>query len=41
MYLFGFDKRYVHKFQVRFNNLTLEVTKKQLKVASWGLKRTN
>ena len=32
--LSGFDKRYLQKFQVRFNNLTLEVNKKQLKVAS-------
>ena len=30
----GFDKRYLQKFQVHFNNLTLEVTKNQLKVAS-------
>ena len=29
-----FVKRYLKKFQVRFNNLTLEVNKKQLKVAS-------
>ena len=34
IYLSGFDKRYLQKFQVRFNNLTLEVNKKQLKVAS-------
>ena len=34
IYLSGFDKRYHHKFHVRFNNLTLEVFKKQLKVAS-------
>ena len=33
-YMSGFDKRYLHKFQVRFNNLTLEVNKKQLFVAS-------
>ena len=32
--LSGFDKRYLQKFQVGFNNLTLEVNKKQLKVAS-------
>ena len=38
MYLSGFDKRYLQKFQVRFNNLTFEVNKKQLKVASYGLK---
>ena len=25
IYLSGFDKRYLQKFQVRFNNLTLEV----------------
>ena len=41
IYLSGFDKRYLQKFQVRFNNLTLEVNKNQLKVASLGLKRTN
>ena len=34
VWLSGFDKRYLQKFQVRFNNLTLEVNKKQLKVAS-------
>ena len=34
-------KRYLQKFQVRFNNLTLKVNKKLLKVASQGLKRTN
>ena len=34
IYLPGFVKRYLKKFQVRFNNLTLEVNKKQLKVAS-------
>ena len=28
------DKRYLQKLQVRFNNLTREVNKKQLKVAS-------
>ena len=33
-YLSGFDKRYLQKFQVRFNNLTLELNKKLLKVAS-------
>ena len=34
LYLTGFDKRYLQKFQLCFNNLTLEVNKKQLKVAS-------
>ena len=34
IYLSGFDKRNLQKFQVRFNNLTIEVNKKQLKVAS-------
>ena len=35
IYLSGVDKRYLQKFQVRFNNLTLEeVNEKQLKVAS-------
>ena len=34
IYMSGFDKGYLQKFQVRFNNLTLEVNKKQLKVAS-------
>ena len=34
IYLSGFGKSYLQKFQVRFNNLTLEVNKKQLKVAS-------
>ena len=34
IYLTGFDKRCLQKFQVRFNNLTLEVNKNQLKVAS-------
>ena len=37
----NFIKRYLQKFQVRFNNLTLEVNKKQLNVASKGLKTTN
>ena len=32
--LSGFDERYLQKLRVRFNNLTLEVNKKQLKVAS-------
>ena len=32
--LSGFDKRYLQKRQVRFNNLTLDVNKKQLEVAS-------
>ena len=32
--LSGFDKRYLQKFPVRFNNLTLEDNQKQLKVAS-------
>ena len=41
IYLSEFDKRYLQKSQVRFNNLTLEVNKKQLKVASLGLKWTN
>ena len=30
----NFMKRYLQKFQVRFNNLTLVVNKKQLRVAS-------
>ena len=34
VYLSGFDKRYLQEFQVLFKNLTLEVNKKQLKVAS-------
>ena len=34
IYLSGFGKRYLQKFQVRFKSLTLEVNKKQLKVAS-------
>ena len=34
IYLSEFAKRYLQKFQVRFNNLTVEVNKKQLKVAS-------
>ena len=33
IYLPGFAKRYLKKFLVRFNNLNLEVNKKQLKVA--------
>ena len=34
IYMSEFIQRYLQKFQVRFNNLTLEVNKKQLKVAS-------
>ena len=34
VYLSGFGKRYLQKFQVRLKRLTLEVNKKQLKVAS-------
>ena len=34
IYPSGFDKRYLQKIQVRFNNLTFEVNKKQLKVSS-------
>ena len=34
IYLSGFGKRYLQKFQVRFKSLALEVNKKQLKVAS-------
>ena len=36
IYLSGCDKRYLQKFQVRFNNLTLEEKqkKKHLKVAN-------
>ena len=30
-HLSGFDKRYPQKFQVRFNNLTLEVNKNSRK----------
>ena len=41
MYLPEFIKRYLQKSQVGFNNFILEVSKKQLKVASYGLKRTN
>ena len=37
IYLSGFEKRYLQKFQVHFNDLTLQVNKKQLKVASSGL----
>ena len=40
----GFIKKkgtYRNFRQVRFNNLTLKLNKKQLKVASQGLKRTN
>ena len=31
--LSGFIKRYLQKFEVRFNNFTLEVNKKRLNVA--------
>ena len=42
VYLSEFVKRYsLQKFQVYFNNLTLVMNKKQLKVASLGLERTN
>lgn len=41
IYLPEFIKRYLQKSQVGFNNFILEVSKKQLKVASYGLKRTN
>ena len=34
IYLSGLDKKNLQKFQVHFNNLTLEANKKQLKVAS-------
>ena len=34
VYLSEFMKRYLQKFEVRFNNLTLEFHKNQLKVAS-------
>ena len=41
IYMSEFIQRYLQKFQVRFNNLTLEVNKKRLTVASQGFKRTN
>ena len=41
IFLFEFIKGYLQKFQVRFKNFTLVVNKKELKVASYGLKRTN
>ena len=41
IYLSEFIKSYLQKFQVRFINLTRVVNKNQLKVASWGLERTN
>ena len=41
IYLPEFIKRYLQKSQVGFNNFIPEVSKKQLKVASYGLKRTN
>ena len=34
LYLYEFIKRNLQKFQVRFNNLTPEVNKNELKVAS-------